>query len=94
MRAWIVTSTSTEVSAGDPEYRNVMKKITELVGSPKNYGLSPEEQEEEDRRNAEERKQKLAEEYAEMKRRNKAAVAEMTVQYEQWVSSVGEKSKS
>lgn len=68
-----------------------MKKITELVGSPKNYGLSPEEQEEEDRRNAEERKQKLAEEHAEMKRRNKAAVAEMTVQYEQWVSSVGGK---
>lgn len=77
----------TEVSAGDPEYRNVMKKITELVGSPKNYGLSPEEQEEEDRRKAEERKQRLAEESAERERRKKATLAEMTAQYEQWVSS-------
>lgn len=66
-----------------------MKKITELVGSPKNYGLSPEEREEEDRRTAEERRQKLTEESAELKRRNKAALAEMTVQYEQWVSSEG-----
>lgn len=71
-----------------------MKKITELVGSPKNYGLSPEEQEAKDRRKAEERKQKLAEESSEMKQRNKAALAEMTVQYEQWVSSEGRKSRS
>lgn len=63
-----------------------MKKITDLVGSPQNYGLSPEEQEEEDRGIAGERKQKLAQESAETKRRNKAALAEMTVQYEQWVS--------
>lgn len=84
---WIVTSSSTEVSAGDPEYRHVMKKITELVGSPKNYGLSPEEQEEEDRKKEEERKRKQAERAAEMKRRKKAALAEMALQYEQWVSS-------
>lgn len=64
-----------------------MKKITELVGSPKNYGLSPEEQEEEDRRKEEERKRKQAEKAAEMKRRKKAALAEMALQYEQWVSS-------
>lgn len=82
-----------EVSAGDPEYRNVMKEITELVGSPKNYGLSPEEQEEEDRRKTEERKQKLAQESAEIERRKKAALAEMTVQYEQWVSTEKGKKK-
>lgn len=64
-----------------------MKKITEQVGSPKNYGLSPEEQEEEDRRKEEERKQKLTEESAERKQRHEAALAEMAIHYEQWVSS-------
>lgn len=85
----IVTSSSTDVSAADPEYRNVMEKITEQVGSPKNYGPSPEEQEEEDKRKAEERKRKLTKESAERKQRNEAALAEMTFQYEQWVSSGG-----
>lgn len=59
--------------------------ITEIVGSPKNYGLSPEEQEEEDRRKEEERKHDLAVQAAERKRRNEAALVEMTAQYEEWV---------
>ncbi len=71
-----------EVTTDDPEYTDVMKKITEIVGSPKNYGLSTEEQEEVDRRKEEERKQKLAEK----KRRHEAALAEMAAQYEEWVS--------
>ncbi|KAG8011401.1 Adenylate kinase 7 [Nibea albiflora] len=73
-----------EVTTCDSEYKDVMKKITEMVGSPKNYGLSPEEQEEEDRRKEEERKQKAAAEAAEKKRRNEAALAEMAAQYEEW----------
>lgn len=65
------------------------------MGQPKNYGLSPEEQDKEDRRNKKERDQKLAVLTAERKRRNEAALAEMVAQYEQWVSAEGEeKSKS
>lgn len=74
-----------EVTTSDPEYTDVMKKITEMVGIPKNYGLSPEEQ---DGKKEEERKQKLAAEAAEKKRRNEAALAEMVAQYEEWVRSV------
>lgn len=77
----------TEVSTDDPEYKYVMRKITEIVGKPKNYGLSPAEQEEEDKKKKEERRQRLAMENAERKQRNEVALAEMTAQYEQWVSS-------
>lgn len=57
-----------------------------MVGIPKNYGMSPEEQEEVDRKKEEERKQKLAAVAAEKKRKNEAALAEMAAQYKQWVS--------
>ncbi|XP_037606367.1 adenylate kinase 7a isoform X2 [Sebastes umbrosus] len=73
-----------EVTTGDSEYTDVMKKITEMVGVPKNYGLSPEELKEEDRKREEERKQKLAAEAAEKKRRNEAALAQMAAQYDEW----------
>uniref|UniRef100_A0A671WFZ9 Adenylate kinase 7a n=1 Tax=Sparus aurata TaxID=8175 RepID=A0A671WFZ9_SPAAU len=73
-----------EVTTGDSEYTDIMKKITETVGTPKNYGLSPEEQEEEDRKKEEERKQRLAAEAAEKKLRNETALAEMVSQYEEW----------
>lgn len=88
------TFLSAEVSTRDSEYINVMKAITELVGKPKNYGPSPEEQQEENRKNREESQQKLAMESAERKRRNKAALAEMTAHYEEWVSPQGRESKS
>lgn len=86
MKIISVSCSSPEVDTDDPEYTDVMKKITEMVGVPKNYGLSPEEQEEEDRREEEERKQKVATEAAEKKRRNEATLAEMAAQYEEWVS--------
>ncbi|XP_063758335.1 adenylate kinase 7-like isoform X2 [Eleginops maclovinus] len=73
-----------EVTTDDPEYADVMKKITELVGVPKNYGLQREEQEEEARKKEEERKQKAAAEAAESKRSNEAALAEMAAQYDEW----------
>uniref|UniRef100_A0A667Z6Q8 Adenylate kinase 7a n=1 Tax=Myripristis murdjan TaxID=586833 RepID=A0A667Z6Q8_9TELE len=73
-----------EISTDDPEYTEVVKKITEVVGTPKNYGPSPEEQEEEARRLEEERRQKMAMDAAERRRRNEAALAEMTAQYEEW----------
>lgn len=78
-----------DVSTADPEYRNVVKTISELLGQPKNYGLSPEEQEEEERRLKEEQDQKLALEAAGRKHRNEAALAEMAIQFEQWVSAGG-----
>lgn len=78
---------SLEVSADDPMYSSVMKIITEVVGVPKNYGLSPEEQEEEDRKREDEKRQKLAAEAIERKRRKEDALAEMAAQYEEWVSS-------
>ncbi|KAG7222689.1 hypothetical protein INR49_026298 [Caranx melampygus] len=79
-----------EVTTDDPEYREVIKKITEMVGVPKNYGLIPEEQEEEDRKKEEEKKQKLSADAAEKKRRNEAALAEMAAQYEEWQKNLSE----
>uniref|UniRef100_A0A7N6AN07 Uncharacterized protein n=1 Tax=Anabas testudineus TaxID=64144 RepID=A0A7N6AN07_ANATE len=73
-----------EVNTDDPEYSDVMKKITEIVGIPKNYGVSPEEQKEEDRKKERERKQRLAAVAAERKCKNEAALAEMAAQYEEW----------
>nr|XP_019953021.1 PREDICTED: adenylate kinase 7-like [Paralichthys olivaceus] len=79
-----------EVTTNDPECKDLMKKIIEIVGTPKNYGLSPEEQEEEDRKKAEERMQKVAAEAAEKKRRNETALAEMAAQWEEWQKNLSE----
>lgn len=74
-----------EVTTDDPEYTDVMEKITEMLGRPTSYGLSPEEQEEEERRKEEEQKEKQAEEAAERRRRNEVALAGMAAQYQEWV---------
>ncbi|KAM6915045.1 adenylate kinase 7-like [Xenentodon cancila] len=79
-----------DVSADDPEYIDVIKKITQVVGVPKNYGLSPEEQEEENRKREDERRQKLAAEAVERKRRKEDALAEMAAQYEAWQKNLSE----
>uniref|UniRef100_A0A8C6KG87 Adenylate kinase 7a n=1 Tax=Nothobranchius furzeri TaxID=105023 RepID=A0A8C6KG87_NOTFU len=73
-----------EVSTDDLEYTGVMRKITEIVGAPKNYGLSPVEQEEENRRREDERRQKQAAEATERKQRKEALLAEMAAQYKDW----------
>ncbi|XP_028996891.1 adenylate kinase 7-like isoform X2 [Betta splendens] len=75
-----------EVTTGDPEYADVMKEITAMVGMPRNYGRSPQEQEAEDRKSEEERKQKVAAAAAERRRGNEAALAEMAAQYEEWAN--------
>ncbi|XP_061563439.1 adenylate kinase 7-like isoform X3 [Cololabis saira] len=74
-----------EVSADDPEYTDVLKKITEVVGP------TPEEQEEENRKREEEngkredeRRQKLAAEAVERKRRQEDELAESAAQYDEW----------
>lgn len=76
---------SPEVNVDDPKYTDVMEKITEVAGSPKNNDRSPEEQEEENKRLEEERQKRRAIEAAERKRMKEAALAEMTSQYEEWV---------
>uniref|UniRef100_A0A3B3UDR9 Uncharacterized protein n=1 Tax=Poecilia latipinna TaxID=48699 RepID=A0A3B3UDR9_9TELE len=73
----------------DSEYTSSMKKIIEIIGEPKNYGGTPEEQAEQKRRKEEERKQKLAAEAAERKERKAAALAEMTGHYEDWKKNLG-----
>ncbi|KAF7656295.1 hypothetical protein LDENG_00043930 [Lucifuga dentata] len=82
-----------EVNTDDPEYTDVMKKITEMVGTPNNYGLSPEEQEEEDRRLEEERQQKVVMEAAERKCKKEAVLAAMTAEYEEWMKNLSEVKK-
>ncbi|XP_028253226.1 adenylate kinase 7-like [Parambassis ranga] len=79
-----------EVCVDDPEYTDIMKKITEMVGVPTNYGLSAEEQEKKARKRDKEQRQKLAAEASERKRRNEAALAEMAAQYKQWQKNVCE----
>lgn len=74
-----------EINADDLEYTAALKNIIGLLGDPKNYGLSPEEQEEGNRRKDKEREQKLAAEAAERKVRNEATLAEMAAQYQEWV---------
>ncbi|CAJ1078334.1 adenylate kinase 7a [Xyrichtys novacula] len=82
-----------EVTSGDPEYTGLLKRITEAVGAPKNYGMSPEELEREERKKEGERRQKAAAEAAEKKRRNEAALAEMAIQYEEWHKNLREVEK-
>lgn len=77
---------SSEVGAAEVKYAELLKEITEVVGPPKNYGLSAEDQKEVDKRKEEEQRQKLAAEAAEKKRRNEATLAEIATQYSRWVS--------
>ncbi|XP_014829332.1 PREDICTED: adenylate kinase 7-like [Poecilia mexicana] len=78
-----------DISSDDSEYTSSMKKIIEIIGEPKNYGGTPEEQAEQKRRKEEERKQKLAAEAAERKERKAATLAEMTGHYEDWKKNLG-----
>lgn len=74
------------MGAAEVKYAELLKEITEVVGPPKNYGLSAEDQKEVDKRKEEEQRQKLAAEAAEKKRRNEATLAEIATQYSRWVS--------
>lgn len=84
----LATSSSSDVGTAEVKYTEVLEEITEVVGPPKNYGLSEEDQNELDKRKEEERRQKLDTELAEKKRRDEATLAEMATQYSRWVSCV------
>lgn len=62
-----------------------MDKITRLVGCPRNYGPTPEEREEMERKSIKETAQRLVLETAEWKRREAETAAKMATQLEQWV---------
>ncbi|XP_024259895.1 adenylate kinase 7a [Oncorhynchus tshawytscha] len=77
-------------NAVDPEYGAVMDKITRLVGRPRNYGPTPEEREEMERKSVEETAQRLVLETAEWNRRETETAAKMATQLEEWNRHVTE----
>ncbi|XP_055729279.1 adenylate kinase 7a isoform X2 [Salvelinus fontinalis] len=77
-------------NAGDPEYGDVMDKIIRLVGRPRNYGPTPEERKEMERKSVEETAQRLVLETAEWKRREAETAAKMATQLEEWNRHVTE----
>ncbi|XP_045067118.1 adenylate kinase 7-like [Coregonus clupeaformis] len=77
-------------NAVDPEYGAVMEKITRLVGHPRNYGPTPEEREEMERKSAEETAQRLVLETADWKRREAETAAKMAARLEEWNRHVTE----
>ncbi|XP_034039367.1 LOW QUALITY PROTEIN: adenylate kinase 7-like [Thalassophryne amazonica] len=82
-----------DISTDDPEYRCALKMITQTVGTPKNYGLTPQEQQEEDRRLEAERRQEVATEEAERRRRKEAELASSRSQYEEGKKNLSEVQK-
>ncbi|KAK0144983.1 Adenylate kinase 7 [Merluccius polli] len=79
-----------DVTTDDPGCTDVLKKITEAVGEPKNYGPSEEEQEAESRRLAEARQQRLALEAVKKRLRDEAELGELATQHEEWTRNMTE----
>ncbi|XP_078516254.1 adenylate kinase 7 isoform X2 [Lissotriton helveticus] len=74
----------------DPQYRTVTKHITETVGEPRNYGLTPEEMAKQEKKAAEEH---LAEESrlkSERERKDAEEAAEKISRWEEWNKRVEE----
>uniref|UniRef100_A0A3B4AJW4 Uncharacterized protein n=1 Tax=Periophthalmus magnuspinnatus TaxID=409849 RepID=A0A3B4AJW4_9GOBI len=72
------------INSDDLEYTAALKRIIGMVGEPKNYGPSPEELEAQRLKMEEEKRQRLANEVTERKRRNQATLAEMAAHYQEW----------
>ncbi|XP_035269685.1 adenylate kinase 7 isoform X1 [Anguilla anguilla] len=71
-------------SSDDLEYLVVMEKIINILGAARNYGLTLEELEEEERRIAEERLKQLAAKKAEIERKEEEEAASRTARWEEW----------
>ncbi|KAM6964998.1 adenylate kinase 7-like [Aplochiton taeniatus] len=82
-----------KIQTSDPEYAAVMEKITTLVGQPSNYGPTPEEKKEQDRKLTEEKQRRLAQEAAERKDVEAAALAQLTAQMTEWNKNMTEVKK-
>ncbi len=74
------------LSLSDCENVDIVKKIIKTVGRPKNYGLSPEEMEEEIKRKEDERHLQLKQEEAEKELRQRLENDKMTSLLEEWVN--------
>lgn len=70
----------------DPENRFIVKEIIKEIGEPRNYGLTDEEKENLERKAAEERLVKEAQEKAEQERKEAEERAERMANWEEWVS--------
>ncbi|KAK2864252.1 hypothetical protein Q7C36_003406 [Tachysurus vachellii] len=68
----------------DPENEAVIKKIIEVVGEPRNYGPTPEEQKEQERKRALEKQQRFMQEEAERALREAEEETRMTALLEEW----------
>ncbi|KFQ99441.1 Adenylate kinase 7, partial [Nipponia nippon] len=68
----------------DPENRFVVKDIIKKIGEPRNYGLTDEEKENLERKAAEERLVKEAQEKAEQERKEAEERAERMANWEEW----------
>ncbi|NWW92326.1 KAD7 kinase, partial [Rhynochetos jubatus] len=68
----------------DPENRFIVKEIIKEVGEPRNYGLADEEKENLERKAAEERLVKEAQEKAEQERKEAEERAERIANWEEW----------
>ncbi|XP_055088432.1 adenylate kinase 7-like [Periophthalmus magnuspinnatus] len=78
------------INSDDLEYTAALKRIIGMVGEPKNYGPSPEELEAQRLKMEEEKRQRLANEVTERKRRNQATLAEMAAHYQEWKKNLSE----
>ncbi|KAM8847149.1 adenylate kinase 7-like [Synchiropus picturatus] len=77
----------------DVEFKEIMEHITELIGPPKNYGLSAEEQLEKERQLAEELRLKRIQEEAERKRNKEESLSRTAADFLQWQTNLAEVSK-
>ncbi|KAG7466206.1 hypothetical protein MATL_G00162340 [Megalops atlanticus] len=80
-------------SSDDMEYLIVMEKIKEVVGDARNYGLTSEELEEEERRKADERLKAVATEKAEIERKEANEAASRVARWEEWSKRMEEINK-
>ncbi|XP_077123479.1 adenylate kinase 7 isoform X2 [Ranitomeya variabilis] len=74
----------------DLEYRAIIKQITKEVGEPRNYGLTPEESAELEKKQAEESLTREAERMAELTRLEAEEEAEKFARWEEWNSRLEE----
>ncbi|XP_028677816.1 adenylate kinase 7 [Erpetoichthys calabaricus] len=68
----------------DPEYEATIQKMKKIIGKPRNYGLTPEEQAELDRKLVDERLKREATEQAEREKKEEQEKAERALRLEEW----------
>lgn len=81
----VIVESSEISSTNDPENEAVTTKIIKVVGGPRNYGPTPEEQEEQERKQAVEKQQRLMQDAAERALREAEEETRMTALLEEWV---------